>query len=291
MRCLDRNGQEIPVYENPTGLFRFLYDCAAGRLLLGGLIRPGISRLAGRFLDSKASRVLIAPFIRRSGIDMTPYETGPFRSFNEFFRRQLLPGQRPADSGAEVLVSPCDGKVQAFSIGGDAEFEIKGISYTAAQLLRSEALAERYRGGTLMLLRLSVDDYHRFAWPAAGRAEAPVRLGGVLHTVDPFAAERRPIYRENIREYTLLETERFGTVLMMEVGALMVGRIVNRFAPGSVQRGEEKGYFEFGASSVILCLERDTVRIDADLLRNTAAGAETAVKLGERLGCAPETCG
>ena len=288
MRWLDRNGQEVSGYENPTGLFRFLYDCAAGRVLLRGLIRPGVSRLAGRFLDSGASRVLIAPFIRRSGIDMSAYVPGPFRSFNEFFRRELLPGQRPNSPEGDALRSPCDGKVQVFPIGADSVFEIKGISYTAAQLLQDTALAERFCGGTLLLFRLSVDDYHRFAWPADGIAGQCVHLDGVLHTVDPFAAERRPIYRENIREYTLLETERFGAVLMMEVGALMVGRIVNRFSAGRVCCGEEKGYFEFGASSVILCLEKGAARIDADLWKNTAAGAETVVKLGEHIGCAAE---
>ena len=286
MRCLDRNGQEISAYENPTGLFRFLYDCAAGRLLLGGLVRPGVSRLAGRFMDSGFSRCLIAPFIRRSGIDMSQYETGPFRCFNAFFRRRILPGQRPETGDPAAIVSPCDGKVQVFAVDDGAQFEIKGIFYTMEQLLRSAELAERYRGGTLMLFRLSVDDYHRYAWPADGEATLPVRLDGVLHTVDPFAAERRPIYAENIREYCLIETRDRGCVLMMEVGALMVGRIVNHPVSGAVRRGEEKGYFEFGASSILLCFEKGAVIPDADLLRNTASGCETVVRLGERIGTA-----
>ena len=286
MRCIDRSGREVPVYENPVGLIRSLYDCTAGRLLLGGLVRPRISGLAGRFMDSGASRALIPRFIRSSGIDMRDYEEGPYRSFNAFFRRKIRDGARTVCGEADAVVSPCDGKVQVFGIDDGAHFEIKGIPYTMEQLLRSDVLAERYRGGTLMLFRLSVDDYHRYAYPVSGTAEAPVRLDGVLHTVDPFAAERRPIYAENAREYTLLHTAHCGDVLMMEVGALMVGRIVNHAPAGCVQRGGEKGYFEFGASSILLCFEKDAVQADRDLLRNTAAGCETRVRFGERVGLA-----
>ena len=284
MRCIDRAGREVPAYENPVGLFRFLYDCAAGRLLLGGLIRPRLSGIVGRFMDGRASRILIPRFIRRNRIDMREYEEGPFRSFNTFFRRKIRDGARPLCPDADAVVAPCDGKVQVFSIDGGAQFESKGISYTMEQLLRSGELAARYHGGTLMLFRLSVDDYHRYAYPVSGTAEAAVHLDGVLHTVDPFAAERRKIYAENIREYTLLHTDDCGDVLMMEVGALMVGRIVNLRGAGEILRGEEKGYFEFGASSILLCFEKDAILPDEDFLRNTAAGFETCVRLGERVG-------
>lgn len=44
---------------------------------------------------------------------------------------------------------------------------------------------------------------------------------------------------------------------MMEVGAMMVGRITNHEAvPGYVTRGEEKGYFEFGGSTIILLTQK-----------------------------------
>ena len=289
MLCLDRNGSAVNTYENPTGLFRFLYDCAAGRLLLGGVIRPWLSKLVGRFLDSRLSRIIIGPFIRKSGIDMSEYESGPFRSFNEFFRREILPGRRCFGTEEDTVSSPCDGKLQVFSVDDELRFEIKGISYTMRSLLRCDELAERFAGGTLMLLRLSVDDYHRYAYPVSGTESGRVHLGGVLHTVDPFAAERRPIYCENSREYSVIETESMGAVMMMEVGALMVGRIVNRHAVGEVHRGEEKGFFEFGASSILLCFEKGAVLPDADILKNTAAGAETLVKMGERIALASRT--
>lgn len=283
MHCIDREGRKVFVRDNPTGLLAVLYNGAAGRLLLRGLIWPGLSDFVGHFLNTGMSRILNRPYIRHHGIDMSICEPGPFRSFNELFHRRVLPGARPTDAAQDIVVSPCDGKLQVFSIGDEAQFEIKGISYTMERLLRDPALAAQFRGGTLMLFRLGVDDYHRYAYPVAGTAGEELHLDGVLHTVAPLAAERRPIYCENIREYTLIRTEEFGTVLMMEVGALLVGRIMNLHPSGAVQRGEEKGYFEFGASSILLCFEKGRIQPDPDLLKNTAAGYETLVKLGERV--------
>ena len=110
-------------------------------------------------------------------------------------------------------------------------------------------------------------------------------LPGVFHTVNPAANDVYPIYKENAREYCLLKTERFGTILMMEVGAMMVGKISNlQKKTATVKKGQEKGNFEFGGSTVILLLQPGKVRIDYDLLDNTEEGYETIVKMGERIG-------
>ncbi len=288
MRCIDRSGREVDTHDNPTGFFRLLYDRAAGKPFLFALTRPVTSSLAGRFLNTRFSRPLIAPFIRSGSIDMREYPETRYRSFNDFFRRRIRDGVRPIADGTDELASPCDGKLTVFPITDDARFEIKGISYTMGTLLRDSKLAQRFRGGTLMLFRLTVDDYHRYCYAADGVESARVHLPGILHTVDPFAAERRAIYRENAREYSLLETPEFGTVLTMEIGALMVGKIVNHHPVGDVSRGEEKGWFEFGASSIVLGFARDAVIPDADLLRNSADGTETLVKYGERIARAAQ---
>ena len=288
MHCINRLGEKVFVRDAPSGFLGVLYNFAAGRLLLRGLIWPGVSDLAGHFLDTGASRLLNKDYIRRYDIDMSDYEAGPFRSFNELFHRRVLPGARPVDEAEGVVTSPCDGKLRVFPIDEGACFEIKDVPYTMERLLRNPALAARYRGGTLMLFRLGVDDYHRYAYPVDGREGERTHLDGVLHTVTPVATDRRPIFCENIREYTLISTEKLGTVLMMEVGALLVGRIRNCHPTGEVHKGEEKGFFEFGASSILLCFEKNAVCPDPDLLRNTAAGYETIVRLGERIGCALE---
>lgn len=213
---------------------------------------------------------------------MTEYEAQKYHSFNEFFRRKILDGVRPVNSEPDAVVSPCDGKVQVYTIDENTNFEIKDISYTMHKLLKDPSLAERYSGGTLMRFHLGVDDYHHYAYPVDGTEGNSVRVRGKLHTVNPFVPAKTPIYSENERQYTLIETVSSGTVLMMEIGALMVGKIVNCRAGGSVKRGEEKGYFEFGASSIILCFEKGTIIPDGDILRNTANGFETIVRLGEK---------
>lgn len=289
LKYVDRSGQALDVQHRQTWLFRFFYDCSAGNLVMHGITFPIVSKLVGFFLDSSASKPLIPSFIRRNDIDVSEYEAGPYKNFNSFFCRKILDGKRTIDTCPNSIISPCDGKIQVFPINEDSSFEIKGISYTIEKLLKSEDLAKRFNGGTLMLLRLGVDDYHHYIYPVDGNQFGYNRIGGKLHTVNPYVASRRPIYSENSREYCVIETEDIGKVIMMEVGALMVGRIVNRHPIGKVSRGEKKGYFKFGASSIVLCFEKGAVIPDAELIRNTLFGAETIVKLGERIALKANT--
>ena len=181
--------------------------------------------------------------------------------------------------------SPCDGKLSVHRISSDSRFSIKDTEYTAGQLLKNKAIAERYTGGYALIFRLTVDDYHHYCYVADGRKSANVTLPGVFHTVNPAANDVYPIYKENAREYTLLKTKQFGTILMMEVGAMMVGKITNLHKnPATVKKGQEKGNFEFGGSTIILLIQPGKVRIDYDLIENTEEGYETIVKMGERIG-------
>ncbi|MCF0253969.1 MAG: phosphatidylserine decarboxylase, partial [Duodenibacillus sp.] len=113
----------------------------------------------------------------------------------------------------------------------------------------------------LWLFRLCVDDYHRYIYPVEGRKSSNRRISGVFHTVNPIAGEVCPIYKENTREFCLIRNENLGTVLMMEVGAMLVGRIENRQRGSAAQvlRGEEKGNFAFGGSTILLMTERGRV--------------------------------
>lgn len=278
-----RDGTPVESYDGQAGILRFLYTTAPGRLLLRPLIRPGFSKFMGHVLNSRISRVLVGPFIRKNGITMGDYPPRRYRSFNDFFTRTILPERRPVDPAPDHLIAPCDSKLSAIHLEPDARFYIKGVEYTAGDLLRSEELAEQFAGGWLLLFRLTVDDYHHYLYPLSGSESPRVVIPGVFHTVNPLAAGLRPIYRENTREYTCTETE-FGALLQMEVGALLVGRISNHSWSGPVQRGTEKGMFEFGGSTVVLILEPGRLQPDEDILRNSAAGEETIVKMGERIG-------
>lgn len=284
MKIVDRMGRVVSGNDTQDKMLAFLYQKPVGRKILSLLIRPQVSELAGRFLDSPVSKCLIGPFVKRSGIDMSEYIRQDYRSYNEFFTRRIKKTCRRMEMTEEYLMAPCDSKLSVYPIEEDARFVIKNTEYTMAQLLKSKKLAKHYQGGQLLVFRLAVDDYHRYCYVDAGRKSANHRIPGVFHTVNPLANDVYPIYKENTREFSILKSRNFGYVLMMEVGALLVGRIVNYHEAKEVVRGEEKGRFEFGGSTVILALEKDRVNIDADILGNSAKGMETVVKIGEKIG-------
>ena len=135
-----------------------------------------------------------------------------------------------------------------------------------------------------MIFRLCVDDYHRYCYIDDGEKEKNTFIKGVLYTVRPVALENYNIYKENSREYTILHTDNFGDVVHIEVGATIVGRIKNHHQEYKFTKGEEKGMFEFGGSTIVLLLEKDKVNIDKEILDNTKDGFETIVKIGEKIG-------
>lgn len=280
----DRAGNPVPGDDGQDRLLEWLYGSRLGRSLVSFLIRPWVSRSAGWLLDRRLSAIAVKPFIKSNRIDMTDFEERKFLSFNDFFTRRVKQGRRPVDENPEHLIAPCDSKLTVYPIEADSTFRIKGVDYTLAQLLRDETLAERFLGGTLLLFRLTVGDYHRYGCIDSGFLGEEIHIDGVYHTVNPAAASRYPIYRENTREYALLESDHFGSLLQMEVGATMVGRIVNDPGKKRVRRGQEKGRFEFGGSTIIVLLQKDAARIDEDILRNTREDAETVVRLGEKIG-------
>ena len=264
---------------------RWLYTSAPGRALLPLITRPFITKLGGAVMNSALSKRAIPGFIRNNNIDMSDFEERPYRSYNDFFTRKILPGKRPICADENTLISPCDALLSAYAIEHNARFQIKGSRYTLPELLRNAALSKRYTGGTLLLFRLTVRDYHRYCYAASGAKSADVLIPGVFHTVNPLAAATRPLYKENTRIYGLVETEKFGTLLQMEVGALMVGKIVNDYPEAcTIERGCEKGHFEFGGSTIIVLLEPGVAQINETYFQNTAQGQETPVRYGQAVG-------
>ncbi len=286
MKCRDRSGNELNENNMQDKVLSALYGTRAGRALLRVLVQPAVSALAGLFLDSSASKFLINPFIKRTGIDMSEYIDTNYRSYNDFFTRRVKSSCRVADMTPNHLISPCDGKLTVFPITDDSIFTIKNTDYTLESLLRNKKLARHYRGGTLLMFRLCVNDLHRYRFIDNGIKTKTHHIKGVFHTVNPTAGDYYPIYKENTREFCVLKSENFGNILTMEVGALLVGRIVNYSAKKEVKRGEEKGRFEFGGSTIIICLEKDIALIDEDIIANSTAGIETIVKSGEKIGAA-----
>lgn len=267
----------------PSKSLNFLYCSRLGAPILRICSSRWLAKLYGAFLNSRLSKPDIKKFIKRHGLDMSEYKPVKYRSFNEFFTREIRPEFRPVDCGEGSLISPCDGKLTVFDIDKNSVFRVKGFDYSLSGLLKNEMLAKSFEGGICLIFRLTVNDYHRYGFFDGGTAEEPVFIKGRLHTVQPTALEKRRVFAENCREYTLMHTENFGDALQIEVGAMFVGRIVNN-GKKQFKRGEEKGFFEFGGSTVMLILKKGVAEIDEEILKNTQSGFETVVKCGERIG-------
>lgn len=286
MKQKHRNGTTVVCKDSQETVLRFLYGTTLGRLLLKPLILPPVSRLAGCFLSSSFSKPLIPLFVKKHSIELSQFTKAEFHSYNEFFSRVIRPELRPIDETPTHFISPCDCKLTVLPITANGVFTLKHTDYTVSSLLRNRVLAQEFLGGYALIFRLTVDDYHRYCYVADGTPSAPVKIPGFFHTVNPIANDHFPIYKENAREYTILHTDSFGDLLLMEVGALLVGKIVNHPVTHPVKRGQEKGYFQFGGSTIVILVKKDVLEIDNDILGNSAKGIETIVRLGEKIGVA-----
>lgn len=269
-----------------AGAMHFVYGTAFGRLLARGILcRRFVSQLYAAWQKSPLSRGKVRRFLAQYDIDVSDCTQQTFRCFNDFFTRQRV---RTNDRAApDELPAIADSKLTALPIGEDSVFTVKDVSYRLGELLADDALAERFLGGWCLIFRLSPDDYHRYAYPDTGTQEPTVRIPGVLHSVNPIAGSLG-VYRRNARARTLLHTERFGDVVQMEVGAMLVGRICNHeTGAAACARLQEKGYFEYGGSTVILLLERGTFEPAADIAKWSARGIESKVKTGDPVGRRP----
>lgn len=269
-----------------AGAIRFTYGTVLGRALAKGLLcRPFVSNLYAAWQKSPLSKGKVKKFIAQYGIDVSDCTAQEFSNFNEFFTRQRKDYVNQTETAE--LPAIADSKLLALPITQDSRFEIKGVPYTVAELLEDPAAAKAFDGGLCLIFRLSPDDYHRYVYPDGGTQEETREIRGVLHTVNPIAADLK-VYRRNTRRCTLLHTEHFGDVMQIEVGALLVGKIVNhRENACRVEKLEEKGYFAYGGSTVILLLGQGAVQIDEDIQKYSAQGIETKVFLGEKIGAVP----
>ena len=271
------------------GFLRWTYGHPVGALALWGLVkRPVFSQWYGRSMSTPESAARVAPFIARYGLDAADFAAAAdsFRSFNEFFYRNLKPAARPVDPDETSVVFPADGRHLGFQraseIGG---VFVKGQKFDLPALLGDADLAARYADGALVLSRLCPVDYHRFHFPAEGVPGDTRSIDGPLFSVSPIALRKRLAYLwTNKRTITRLETRRFGTVLLLEIGATCVGTIQQTFTPGKpVAKGAEKGFFAFGGSSTITIFQPGTVKLEADLVDHSSRQTELYAKVGSRM--------
>ncbi|MGB0428650.1 MAG: archaetidylserine decarboxylase, partial [Flavobacteriales bacterium] len=267
---------------------RFIYgENPLGKLLLNGLFkRKLMSFLFGKLIDSKLSRARVQSFIQDYNMDMSDYlvpDSG-FSTFNEFFYRQIKPEARPIGEG---IVSPADGKLLVFNKLEDSQaFFIKGDLFDVRSFLNNEDLAKTYQHGAMAIIRLAPTDYHRYHFPASGFVGKNHQIKGDYYSVSPIALDKKlRIFCQNKRCYSVLKTAKFGKIVICDVGATMTGSMIQTHNENSnVKKGEEKGYFAFGGSTIVLLFEPNQISFDTDLIEHTKAGIETAILMGESIG-------
>ncbi|GMP39127.1 hypothetical protein CsSME_00010089 [Camellia sinensis var. sinensis] len=274
------------IYQSKLGLG--LMDKGAKEIL------QSISEKQGKKMNSVESARDIPKFIEffKDQINLADvkYPLEHFKTFNEFFIRELKPGAKPIAcmERDDVAVCAADSRLMAFTNVEDSlRFWIKGRKFSIQGLLGTEIYSTAFMDGSLVIFRLAPQDYHRFHFPVSGTIENFVDIPGCLYTVNPIAVNSKycNVFTENKRVVSVISTRDFGKVAFVAIGATMVGSITFTKKKGDhVQKGDEFGYFSFGGSTVICMFEKDTIKIDKDLLANSARSLETLVSVGMTLG-------
>lgn len=274
--------ENVKEIEAPSRFLKFLYENPFGRVLLLLLKARWISKVCGAFLNTRLSKILIKSFVKNNNIDLNDYESDNFTCFNDCFSRKIKAGKRTVDGDSFAMVSPCDAYLSVYKITNDTVMPVKSSHYTVSSLLKDSLLAKEFDGGYAFVFRLCVNHYHRYCFCANGELGNQIYIGGKLHTVRPIALKNKKVFCENSREYTVINTDNFGKVVQMEVGAMLVGKIKN-YNLNKAVKGEEKGMFLYGGSTVILLTQPQTVTPLPEFLAATEKSKETSVKYGQRI--------
>ncbi len=284
---IDRESGEMKIEKVPGEAWLYwLYYNPVGELSMNAMVKNKfLSNWYGKQMDKPSSKGKIEGFVEDFNMDLTEAVKIDFESFNDFFYRELKKEARPINSDSSVLISPADGKVLAYSNISNQDFIVKGYQFNVDEYFQDKGVADKYRNGSLMIFRLCPTDYHRYHFPVSGEVILDAKINGDYFSVSPIALKKKiELITQNKRDFSIIRTEDFGDVVMSEVGATMVGSMVTTYSNLKVEKGEEKGYFKFGGSTVILFFEMGKIEIDPDLLLNSQNQIETSVLMGEKVG-------
>jgi phosphatidylserine decarboxylase len=263
---------------------RWLYSSTSGSLLSHLLCKAPISKAYG-FIQSNSllSQKKVKPFINKFEIKLEEYEDQEFKTFNDFFIRKFKPGKRNFTQKREEMPAFSEARYFGFEeINEKTQIPVKGIYLQSKDLIANEKWHEIFSSGPLMIARLCPVDYHRFHFPDDGEVLDEYRVHGKLHSVNPIALKKKEdIFITNERHVTILNTKNFGKIAYIEVGAICVGKIVQSYRAKTFKRGDEKGYFLFGGSTVIIIGEKGKWKPSSDMLNYTSKKMETYIKLGQ----------
>ena len=282
IKIYDRENKKI-INEEQYGskLLNILYETVLGRLLIKLFTNPFVSSLLVVYKKTFLSKRQVDNLIKKNNIDMSLYENNNYKSFNDFFVRKRLDSKIFVSKAKDHFISPCDSKLLIYKIN-DNFVNIKGVKYKISDLIKRDSEFSTYEDGLCLVFRLSMDDYHRYCFPDNGEIVNTYKINGCLHTVSSISKDYE-IYRENKRVVSFLKTKNFSDMVFIEVGALLVGKI-NNHDVCKFKKGDEKGYFSLGGSTIVIFVQKDILKVDEDIIRNSANGIETKVKYGEKIG-------
>lgn len=273
---------DIEIYEEKTPIaLKILYNTLLGRCALKIITLNITSKIISKILDSRISIPMIKKYIHKYSIDITKYENKKYKSFNDFFIRKLKDNK--FESNRQDFVAVASSKISYYEISQELLINIKNSTYSIVELLKDIDIAKNYEGGICLMYRLSPSDYHRYIFNDNGTQKHIKKINGRLHTVNPIVYEKYKVFSENYREVTKLYTENFGEIVQIEVGALCVGKIVNKKI-NQYNKYDEKGHFEFGGSTIIQIIEKNKVKISDQIIENTNNNIETFVNIGQVIG-------
>lgn len=271
--------------ESDTRIINFLYNSVLGRVLLKIITQQWFSRILSKYYKSKLSRKKIKQFIYKYNIDNIDNmgSVNNYKSFNDFFIRQK---DYNITHDTNDLISPAESKLTAYKIDNNLKIKIKNTIYSITDLIgqssRSNELLQEFKSGICLVFRLSTTDYHRYIHIDNGHYVYTYDIPGILHTVRSIS-EKYKIYVHNHRVVSVLSGKRLGRYIQIEIGALTIGKIVNnnkeRFT-----RGEEKGYFEYGGSTIVILFRKNSIEIDQDISFQNSLGNEIKIDIGEKIG-------
>lgn len=284
-----KTGNKVLEKVEGNRVLKWLYESKVGLNALELIVKRKIPTIVyGRMQDLYISSKKIHKFIKNQEINTAEIEgeISQFKTFNDFFTRKLKQTARPITFDKDEFASPADGRVFAYeNIDINSLVQIKGITYSLAELLGDKSLSECYDGGVCIVVRLSPVDYHRFHYPDEGLVISQKKIKGSFYSVNPIALKKIiNLYVQNKREYTIFKSKNFSDLVLMEIGATCVGSIIQHHSEGySASKGEEKGFFKFGGSTVMVFAQKNQLEIDEDIISNTKLGFETKVNMGEKI--------
>jgi phosphatidylserine decarboxylase len=300
---IKRQKMEIKFFNRVTGkmdheivygdkFIEWLYESNSGKALTPLICKAPLSKLYGTLQDLSLSQRKVGPFIKKFQIKMEDYipedgrtEKAPYSTFNQFFIRRFRPGKRPIVENPSEMSAFSEARYFGYeSVHDDESVPVKGHNLKPKALIANSKWEKTFEDGPLLLARLCPVDYHRYHYPDDGFIVDNYRVNGLYHSVNPLALKsKEDILITNERHVTIIDTINFGKLAYIEVGAICVGKIVQSLPLDkgrSFGRGEEKGYFLFGGSTVIVIGEKGKWKPSADILDNTKKGFETYLHLG-----------